>query len=434
MNPIIFDQFKHPQFNGSYYHAGSNSSPIFPKLIGEEKTDICIIGGGLTGISSALNLAETGHAVTLVEGMRIGSGASGRNGGQIVQGYSCDIETMIKTVGQEKSALLWSMAREAIEEIDRRINLHEISCARQSGYVFAATNNSQFKLLKRINQKLKNTFNYEATSVLDQNTIKKWVKTESYVGGLLDYGSGQFHSLKYLHGLTEAAKNTGVQFFEDSKAIQISGGDTITVKTTHGSVKAKTLIIAGNAYLRGLEDTLQRKIIRVTSTVGVTTPLSPTQINSVLPGGVPVADCNSILDYFRITDDKRLLFGAGADYLGRETKNKKSLIRNRIINLFPQLNEFDLEYVWNGFIAATKNQLPEIICAQPNIYIAQGFSGHGLALTGLAGILITEKINGISERFDIFASINHQDMPLHPYRKPLLIAAMLINKLKDFYH
>ncbi len=434
MNPIIFDQFKHPKFNGTYYHASSNSSPIFPKLIGEEKTDICIIGGGLTGISSALNLAETGQAVTLVEGMRIGSGASGRNGGQIVQGYSCDIETMIKTVGQEKSALLWSMAREAIEEIDRRINLHEISCTRQSGYVFAATNNSQFKLLKRINQKLKNTFNYEATSVLDQNTIKKWVKTESYVGGLLDYGSGQFHSLKYLHGLTEAAKNTGVQFFEDSKAIQISGGDTITVKTAHGSVKAKTLIIAGNAYLRGLEDTLQRKIIRVTSTVGVTTPLSPTQINSVLPGGVPVADCNNILDYFRITDDKRLLFGAGADYLGRETKNKKSLIRNRIINLFPQLNEFDLEYVWNGFIAATKNQLPEIICAQPNIYIAQGFSGHGLALTGLAGILITEKINGVSERFDIFASINHQDMPLHPYRNPLLIAAMLINKLKDFYH
>ena len=434
MNPIIFDQFKHPKFNGTYYHASSNSSPIFPKLIGEEKTDICIIGGGLTGISSALNLAETGQAVTLVEGMRIGSGASGRNGGQIVQGYSCDIETMIKTVGQEKSALLWSMAREAIEEIDRRINLHKISCARQSGYVFAATNNSQFKLLKRINEKLKNTFNYEATSVLDQNTIKKWVKTESYVGGLLDYGSGQFHSLKYLYGLTEAAKNIGVQFFEDSKAIQISGGDTITVKTAHGSVKAKTLIIAGNAYLRGLEDTLQRKIIRVTSTVGVTTPLSPTQINSVLPGGVPVADCNNILDYFKITDDKRLLFGAGADYLGRETKNKKSLIRNRIINLFPQLNEFDLEYVWNGFIAATKNQLPEIICAQPNIYIAQGFSGHGLALTGLAGILITEKINGISERFDIFASINHQDMPLHPYRNPLLITAMLINKLKDLYH
>ena len=186
--------------------------------------------------------------------------------------------------------------------------------------------------------------------------------------------------------------------------------------------------------MRGLEDTLQRKIIRVTSTVGVTTPLSPTQINSVLPGGVPVADCNNILDYFRITDDKRLLFGAGADYLGRETKNKKSLIRNRIINLFPQLNEFDLEYVWNGFIAATKNQLPEIICAQPNIYIAQGFSGHGLALTGLAGVLITEKINGISERFDIFASINHRDMPHHPYRNPLLIAAMLINKLKDFYH
>ncbi len=434
MNPIIFDQFKHPKFNRTYYHASSNSSPIFPKLIGEEKTDICIIGGGLTGISSALNLAETGQAVTLVEGMRIGSGASGRNGGQIVQGYSCDIETMIKTVGQEKSALLWSMAREAIEEIDRRINLHEISCARQSGYVFAATNNSQFKLLKRINQKLKNTFNYEATSVLDQNTIKKWVKTESYVGGLLDYGSGQFHSLNYLHGLTEAAKNIGVQFFEDSKAIQISGGDTITVKTAHGSVKAKTLIIAGNAYLRGLEDTLQRKIIRVTSTVGVTTPLSLKQINSVLPGGVPVADCNNILDYFKITDDKRLLFGAGADYLGRETKNKKSLIRNRIINLFPQLNEFDLEYVWNGFIAATKNQLPEIICAQPNIYIAQGFSGHGLALTGLAGILIKEKINGVSERFDIFASINHQDMPLHPYRNPLLIAAMLINKLKDFYH
>ena len=175
--------------------------------------------------------------------------------------------------------------------------------------------------------------------------------------------------MKYLHGLTEAAKDIGVQFFENSKAIQISGGNTITIKTANGSVKAKTLIIAGNAYLRGLEDTLQRKIIRITSTVGVTTPLSPEQINSILPGGIPIADCNNILDYFRITDDKRLLFGAGADYLGRETKNKKNLIRNRISKLFPQLNDFDLEFVWNGLIAATRNQLPEIVWRQPNIYI-----------------------------------------------------------------
>ena len=433
MNLIIFDQHKHQKFDGTYYHSNSSSAPIFPKLIGEYKSDICIIGGGLTGISSALNLAETGHSVTLVEGMRIGSGASGRNGGQIVRGYSSDIEATIKTVGRHKSSLLWSLAQEAIEEIDHRISLHEISCARQLGYLFAATKNSQFKRLKRISKKLENTYNYEATSVVDRDALKNWVKTESYIGGLLDYGSGQFHSLKYLYGLAEAAANIGVQFFENSKVIQISGEDTITVTTACGSVKTKTVVIAGNAYLKGLDNTLQRKIVRVTSTVGVTTPLSPKQINSVLPGGVPVADCNNILDYFRVTDDKRLLFGADADYLGRETKNKKSLIRNRIIKLFPQLNDFDLEYVWNGFIAATRNQLPEIICSQPNIYIAQGFSGHGLALTGLAGILITEKINGISERFDIFASINHQDMPPPPYRNPLLITAMLINKLKDLY-
>ena len=193
------------------------------------------------------------------------------------------------------------------------------------------------------------------------------------------------------------------------------------------------MVLAGNAYLEGLENTLQQKIVRITSTVGVTTPLSIDQINDVLPGGTAVADCNNILDYFRITGDQRLLFGAGADYLGRETKNKKGFIRERILKLFPQLNNFDLEFARDGYIAGTRNQLPEIRQLQSNIYIAHGFSGHGLALTGLAGMLISEKISGNSKRFDVFSEIKHYNVPQSVIRNPLLVAAMLFEKLKDQY-
>ena len=433
MKSFTPNQLKDHRISETYYHSNSNKAPVFSQLIDRQTADICVIGGGLTGVSTALNLAEKGFSVILLEAHRIGSGASGRNGGQIVHGYSCDMDVISKTLGKQKAIMLWDLALEAIEAIDRRINIHNILCERKSGYIFTATNTSQFGDLQHIDRKLRNFYNYNNTVVLDKKALKKWVKTDRYAGGLLDYGSGHFHSLNYLYGLTKAASDIGVQLFENSEIAQIIRGDSLTVNTNFGSVKAKTLVLAGNAYLEGLENTLQQKIVRITSTVGVTTPLSIDQINDVLPGGTAVADCNNILDYFRITGDQRLLFGAGADYLGRETKNKKGFIRERILKLFPQLNNFDLEFAWDGYIAGTRNQLPEIRQLQSNIYIAHGFSGHGLALTGLAGILISEKISGNSKRFDVFSKIKHYNVPQSVIRNPLLVAAMLFEKLKDQY-
>jgi gamma-glutamylputrescine oxidase len=417
----------------TYYHSSSNIAPVFSELIDRHIADVCVIGGGLTGVSTALNLAEKGFSVILLEAHQIGSGASGRNGGQIVNGFSCDMDVISKTLGRQRATILWDLALEAIEEIDRRINMHHILCERKSGYIFAATNTSQMRDLHRIHGKLRNFYNYNKTVLLDQKALKKWVKTDRYAGGLLDYGSGHFHSLNYLYGLTKAANDIGVQIFENSEITKIVRGNELIVNTNFGSVKAKTLVLAGNAYLEGLENTSQQKIIRITSTVGVTTPLSIEQINDILPGATAVADCNNILDYFRITGDQRLLFGAGADYLGRETKNKKQFIRDHILKLFPQLNNINLEFAWDGYIAGTINQLPEIKQLQSNIYIAHGFSGHGLALTGLAGMLISEKISGNSKRFDLFAEISHHNMPQSIIRNPFLMAAMLFKKLKDLY-
>lgn len=433
MKSFTPNQFKDHRISETYYHSSSNIAPVFSELIDRHTADVCVIGGGLTGVSTALNLAEKGFSVILLEAHQIGSGASGRNGGQIVHGFSCDMDVISKTLGRQRAIMLWDLALEAIEEIDRRINMHHILCERKSGYIFAATNTSQMRDLHRIHGKLRNFYNYNNTVLLDQKALKKWVKTDRYAGGLLDYGSGHFHSLNYLYGLTKAANDIGVQLFENSEITKIVRGNELIVNTNFGSVKAKTLVLAGNAYLEGLENTSQQKIIRITSTVGVTTPLSIEQINDILPGATAVADCNNILDYFRITGDQRLLFGAGADYLGRETKNKKQFIRDHILKLFPQLNNFNLEFAWDGYIAGTINQLPEIKQLQSNIYIAHGFSGHGLALTGLAGMLISEKISGNSKRFDVFAEISHHNMPQSIIRNPLLMAAMLFKKLKDLY-
>ena len=422
---------KHQTTDFTYYHSTRNPSLLLPQLTNNKETDICVIGGGLTGVSVALNLAEKGHAVILLESQDIGHGASGRNGGQLVHGFSCDMDVIRKQVGYEDSKVFWGMAVEAVDEVDRRIALHKITCSRKLGYIFAATNSTQFRNLKKINKELNNIYNYEETEILEQATLKEWIRTDRYIGGLLDKGSGQLHSLNYLQGLTSAAISAGVQVFEKSEVKHVVTGNNITIQTDLGSVKAKALVLAGNAYLDNLQKTIQKKIVRINSSIGVTTKLSSRQIQKILPGNVAVADCNNVLDYFRVTPDNRLLFGAGANYLGQETKDIEVFIRQRISKLFPQLSDFDIEYAWNGFIAGTRNQIPEIGCIESNIYVAQGFSGHGLALTGLAGILISEKISGLSKRFDMFSRVTHYDMPQPPFRNALLTMVMIINKLQD---
>ena len=393
--------------------------------------DVCIVGGGLTGLSTALILAENGVSVILLESHRLGHGASGRNGGQLINGFSCDLQVLEKSVGKENAKQLWELTNTTIEEIDDRIASYKIKCNRNKGYVFAATNERQMRYLRDLKIKLNEEYGYKQITLLEKPDIQNWINSDLYYGGLLDANCGQMHPLNYLQGLALKAKELGVRIFENSKAISIIHRKAQIVRTSNGLVHATSVLLAGNAYLTPSASLIGNTITPITSSVAVTSPLSTDCIKAILPTPVAVADCNNILDYYRITEDNRLLFGAGANFLGQEVDGIENFIRNRITRVFPQIKEFELHYAWNGFIASTINKLPHIGVINSNIYFAQGFSGHGLAATGLVAKLISEAMMGTPERFNLLAKVKHRTFPPKRLKDITLQLSKVFRQIED---
>jgi gamma-glutamylputrescine oxidase len=415
----------------TYYHATRAEFPALPRLEDSIQADVCVIGGGLTGVSTALNLAERGFSVVLLEAHRIGHGASGRNGGQLVSGYSCDMHRIRQDVGIEASKVFWDMGVEALADVDARIKRHEIACDRRSGYLFAALNARQMSGLVELHEEWRNLYGYDRTAIVRRDDIKDWVGTDIYLGGLADSGGGQIHPLNYLQDLALAARDAGAELFEHGAAVRIERGARPVIHTAKGRVRAKFLVLAGNAYLGGLVPEMQRRLARVSSFVGATRPLDPERASRIIPANVAVADCNAALDYYRLTEDNRLLFGAGAGFAGREPLRLRAYLARRIRKVFPALADVPLEYAWSGHIGITVSRIPDFGRLEPSIYHAQGFSGHGVALTGLAGKLMAEAIAGDAERFDMFAAVKHRNFPGGPLRTPALVLAMAYYKLRD---
>ena len=415
----------------TYYHATRSAFPPLPSLVGEHVADVCVVGGGLTGVSTALNLSERGYAVILLEARRIGHGASGRNGGQLVNGYSCDMQRIRAQVGLEASKIFWNMGLEALADVDARITRHAIECDRRSGYFFAALNPRQMRGLEEMNEEWSRLYGYDRMTLVPLDGVGDWVGTDLYHGGLADPGGGQIHPLNYLQGLARAALGNGVQIMENSPVSSLERVAPTIVRTGNGSVRARFVVLAGNAYLGGLAPEMQPRLARVSSFVGTTAPLSQDLSRRLIPANVAVADCNAALDYYRLTEDNRLIFGAGAGYAGREPLTLKRYLKARIRRVFPSLADAPLEHAWSGHIGITVNRIPDFGRIDPSIYYAQGFSGHGVALTGLAGKLLAEAIDGDAGRFDMFADIRHRNFPGGPLRTPALVLAMAYYKLRD---
>ena len=415
----------------TYYHATRSDFPAQPRLNGPIEADVCVVGGGLTGISTALHLTERGYSVVLLEAHRIGHGASGRNGGQLVSGYSCDMHRIRQEVGVEASKVFWDMSVEAVADVDTRIARHDIACDRRAGYFFAALNPRQMIGLGEMHEEWRNLYGYDRTTLVRRDEVGNWVDTGIYQGGLADSGGGQIHPLNYLLGLSRAARDAGVRIFEYSAATQIQRGAQPLVHTATGRVRAEFLVLAGNAYLDGLVPEMRRRLARVSSFVGTTRPLDADLAARIIPADVAVADCNAALDYYRLTEDNRLLFGAGAGYAGREPLGLRAYLAGRIRKVFPSLADIPLEHAWSGHIGITVNRIPDFGRLEPSVYYAQGFSGHGVALTGLAGKLMAAAIAGDAERFDMFAAIKHRNFPGGPLRTATLVLAMAYYKLRD---
>ncbi|HEJ9056537.1 TPA: FAD-binding oxidoreductase [Serratia fonticola] len=391
----------------SYYAASANPHAPYPQLNEAIRCDVCIVGGGFSGLSSALHLIEAGYDVVVLEAARIGWGASGRNGGQVVNSYSRDIDVIEARYGQQTAAMLGSMMFEGAEIIRQRIDRYAIACDYRPGAVSAALTTKQFNALT---EKMAHWQHYGHTQLelLDGETMRRTVASERYVGGLLDRQGGHLHPLNLALGEAEAVRRHGGRLFEQSAVTHIDYGQPAKLHTALGSVSASLVILAGNAYLgEKLEPRLGRLSMPCGSQIIATEPLSADMALSLLPDNYCVEDCNYLLDYFRLTADNRLLYGGGVVYGAQDPADIEARIRPLMLKTFPQLKKVRIDYRWTGNFLLTLSRMPQFGRLENNVYYLQGDSGHGVTLTHLAGKLIAEVLRGDAERFDAFAQLPH---------------------------
>ncbi|MFG6203510.1 NAD(P)/FAD-dependent oxidoreductase [Pseudomonas retamae] len=420
------------QHVNSYYAATRNEVIDFPTLEESVECDVCIIGAGYTGLSSALFLTEAGYKVTVLEAAKVGYGASGRNGGQLVNSYSRDVDVIEARYGDKTAEILGSMIFEGADIIRSRIKEYDIQCDYRPGGIFAALNKKQLSGLAEQKRSWERYGNRHL-KMLDAADIRREVGSDAYVGGLLDMQGGHIHPLNLALGEAAAIVRLGGKIYEQSAAVEIKYGEPNIVRTAKGQVRAKYLLIAGNAYLpQGLDNRVTAKSMPCGSQIVVTEPLTEQQARSLITHNYCVEDCNYLLDYYRLTADNRLLYGGGVVYGAREPDDIEQLIRPKILKTFPQLKDVKIDYRWTGNFLLTMSRMPQFGRIEKNAYYMQGYSGHGVTCSHLAGKLISEMIRGDAERFDAFASLPH--MPMlggRTFSAPLTALGAVYYSLRD---
>jgi len=416
----------------SYYAATANPAPAFPALTGEIVADVCVVGGGIAGCSTALHLAEKGYRVVLLEGERIGWGASGRSGGQAIVGFASGQDKIVHAAGKENARRMWDISIEGLDLIADRVARHHIDCDLHWGQMHAAIKPRQRDDLLAEQASLAKDFDYPV-DFLERNAVREILSTERYCAALYDKRSGHLHPLNYTLGLAAAATAAGVQIFEHSKATHVDRNDPATVSTATGKVKARFVALCCNAYIGGLEPTLRNRIMPVGTYIVATEPLGEERIASLIRRNVAVSDANFVLDYFRRSADHRLIFGGRVSYSGLDPFNTQRATRKRMLAVFPQLTDARIDFAWGGYVDITLSRAPDFGRLASNIFYLQGFSGHGIALTGIAGKLVAEAICGQAERFDLFTRLDHRNFPGGPLlRTPSLVLAMLWYRMRDW--
>jgi gamma-glutamylputrescine oxidase len=397
---------------------------------GDHSADVCVIGGGFSGVSTALHLAERGYKVRLLEANRIGWGASGRNGGQIIGGISGE-SRMAQEFGSEGEKLLWEMRWAGHDIIRERVQTYGIDCDLKWGYLDVAIKPRHLRHLQEALETLeKNRFPHECRS-LSAEEVSTTIGTEAYIGGLLNMGNGHVHPLNLCIGEAQAAVGLGTVIHEQSPVQSIERGTKAKVLTEAGSVTADFVVLAGNAY-HFVEPRLRGHLFPVNSFIIATEPLTPEQIATVNPRDLAVCDPNFMLEYFRLSADKRLLFGGRFRHFGTEAKKIRKFMPPKLHRIYPQLREMKIDYAWGGTIGVTVNRVPQLGRLADNIFYMQGYSGHGVNVTHLAGQIMADAIAGTMERFDVFAGVKPVLVPgAHILRKPMISLGMLYYQIKD---
>jgi len=418
----------------SYYAASSpeGARPRREMLRGEWRADVGVIGGGIAGCSTALHLAKRGYRVALLEARFVGYGASGRSGGQTIFGLAASQKALAAQVGAEDARRLFDLSIEALDLTQSLIREYGIDCDYRPNHVHVATKPRHLRELAEWVHELHHDHGYQSARLLDREQLQAHVRSERYLGGLIDSRSGHMHPLKYTQGLARAAEAAGVRIFENTQALNYEVGSELVVRTAQGTLRCAHLVLCGNAYLGSLAPVLARRILGVGTYIIATQPLDPARVRALLPSDAAIADINWILDYFRRSADHRILFGGRVSYSAFEPPRLAESMRRRMVRVFPEAADVKVQYTWGGFLDITMSRAPDFGRLAPNVFYLQGFSGHGMSLTALAGKVAAEAVAGTAERFDVFARLPHRDFPGGPLlRRPSLVLAMLYYRLRD---
>lgn len=415
----------------SYYAATANPHTPLPTLQGDVTADVCVIGAGYTGLLSALELAEKGFSVVLLEARSVGWGASGRNGGQIATGYPPGMIETAKIVGFADAKKLWQLSGQATAILRDRISRHNIACDLKAGELYATVKPAHRDWLLAEKEFCEENYDFKDYRWIDERELPQIIAATRYHGALLDLSGGHLHPLNYALGLASAARDAGVSVFEKTRVFSVESGSRPRIQCEQGQVTAQYVILAGNAYLEGLNPALAARIIPVSTYIMATEPLGAERARELMATEACVSDTNYNLDYFRMSADNRLIYG-GRDYAGRPKGDQKALLRQHMLKTFPQLSDVKIDFIWDGKVAVTRNRLPDIGRIGANIYYAHGFSGQGVPLSAIAGKITAEAIAGDAEKLDVFGRIPHKSFPGGTaFRVPLLSLAMFYYRLRD---
>ncbi|MBA3323855.1 MAG: FAD-binding oxidoreductase [Rhodobacteraceae bacterium] len=417
------------QYPPSWYAATTRALPAFPPLEGETAADVAVVGGGYTGLSAALHLAEAGFDVALVEANRVGWGASGRNGGQVGPGQRQDQVWLEKAAGKGRAHALWDLAEAARGLVTALVARHGIVCDLRPGIVYAAHKPGYVAAYHRYAAKLAHDYGYESIVPLDRAETAAMLGTAAYCGGIFYPDATHLHPLGYALGLARAAASVGVRIFERSRVLRRMGA---RVETAGGAVAARHAILATNGYHGDLESALTTRVMPINNFMVASEPLGADRAGELIPENVAAADSRFVVNYWRLSGDRRMLFGGGESYGYRFPADIAGLVRPRLLSIYPQLRDVAITHAWGGTLAITTNRMPAFQRLGSTVYSAAGYSGHGVAIATLAGKLMAEAVAGDASRFDVFAGLPQPRFPGGAgLRWPLLALAMSWYALRD---
>ncbi|MEL6204347.1 MAG: FAD-binding oxidoreductase [Pseudomonadota bacterium] len=417
----------------SFYAAKWGHLPPLPPAEGDVRADVAVVGAGFTGLTTALHLTRRGYSVVVLEAQRVGFGASGRNGGQVGIGHRVEQDVLEEMVGDDDARALWALARQSVAAVKRLAAHPDVGVTYHPGLIHADHKRAFVRDSHAYVDRLRATYGYQDMVPLDRDEIREMVGSPGYYGGTLDSRSGHIDPLAFALGVSRLVQEAGVRVFEGTRVQAVQPGSEVTLVCEGGAVvRAPWVVLACNGYLGGLEPSVARHVMPINNFVVATEPFAEEDREGIIAANRAVADSRFVVNYFRFSEDGRLLFGGGESYGYRFPKDIAATVRRPMLRVFPQLAEVKIDFAWGGTLAITRSRMPHFERVAGNILSMSGYSGHGVALGTIAGEIAAEAIAGQAERFDLMARVPTPPFPGGAVlRSPLLALAMVWFALRD---